>query len=300
MHTLSYSTQTLHFAILGLLFCSYRWFQDIITESAYQGFHTRRVVQGLKYGMLLFIVSEVMFFFSFFFSFFYFALTPSPWTGGIWPPKGIVAVNPWLLPFWNTVILLSSGVMLTWAHAAIIAGRRRDALWGMFCTIIIGALFTIFQFWEYTHASFCINDTAYGSIFYLVTGFHGFHVIIGAIFIFVCWLRAVSETNTSYTQEHHFGFIAALWYWHFVDIVWIFVFFVIYVWGSFGAWPGCSEFYFNENIGHLKNAAKFTLALSRESGVTMVAVCFFWKYLDSIIDRLDLPLWEKLDDSNIN
>ena len=197
--------QFLHFGISSLLYFMYRWFQDIITESVYQGHHTRRVVQGLKYGMLLFIVSEVMFFFSFFWAFFHYSLSPSIWTGGVWPPKGVVAVNPCILPTINTFILLTSGVTLTWAHAELIVGKRAHVLHAMVWTLCLSTLFTGFQALEYKYSAIHMNDSAYGSIFYMVTGFHGFHVFVGSIFILTCFCRVFNAESVT-TRQQNFGY----------------------------------------------------------------------------------------------
>jgi heme/copper-type cytochrome/quinol oxidase subunit 3 len=212
-----------------LCYFLYRWFQDIITEAVYQGHHTRRVVQGLKLGMLLFIVSEVVFFLCLFFVYFYYSQSPSIWVGEVWPPKGINPIKPELLPLINTGLLLASGVTLTWAHAEIIAGHRMNVLKGVAWTLVLASLFTIFQYLEYRYSSIHINDSAFGSIFFMVTGFHGFHVLVGTVFILVCFLRVLNPKNVTFTKQHHFGFIAALWYWHFVDVIWLFVFFVFYI-----------------------------------------------------------------------
>jgi cytochrome c oxidase subunit 3 len=212
-----------------LAFCLYRWFSDVITEATFEGNHTKKVRQGLRYGMLLFIISEIMFFFSFFWAFFHSSLNPSIYIGAVWPPYGLQVLNPWGLPFLNTLILLYSGLSITWAHRAIIAGLYNKTTIGLGITIGAGILFTMLQAKEYVEAPFSINDSIYGSVFFLATGFHGFHVIIGTIFLFVCFLR---HLNFHFTREHHFGFEAAAWYWHFVDVVWIFLFLTIYIWGS--------------------------------------------------------------------
>lgn len=220
----------------SLLYFMYRWFQDIITESAYQGHHTRRVVQGLKYGMLLFIISEIMFFFSFFLAYFYYSLSPSIWIGGVWPPQGVVTTGPCLLAATNTLLLLGSGISLTWAHAALIAGDRVRVIKGVTYTIEMAVYFMFVQYWEYKYSGLHMNDSVFGSIFFMITGFHGFHVFIGVIFICTCLCRVSNPNNVTFTRQHHFGFMAALWYWHFVDIVWLFVFFIVYIWGSWGSW----------------------------------------------------------------
>jgi cytochrome c oxidase subunit 3 len=216
-------------SLVCILFCLYRWFSDVITESTFEGNHTHKVQLGLRCGMLLFIISEIMFLFAFFWAFFHPSLIPSIFIGAIWPPKGIDVLNPWGLPFFNTIILLSSGVSITWAHRNIIAGRHKETVWGLGITIILGILFTILQATEYIEAPFSINSGIYGSVFFLATGFHGFHAMIGTIFLIVCFFR---QLKFHFTREHHFGFEAAAWYWHFVDVVWLFLFTTIYWWGA--------------------------------------------------------------------
>ena len=184
---------------------------------------------GLRYGMILFIVSELMFFVAFFWAFFHASLSPTVEIGAVWPPKGIEVLNPWEVPFLNTVILLSSGAAVTWAHHAIVAGARNQAIYGLILTILLAIFFTGLQALEYLEAPFTISDGVYGSTFYLATGFHGFHVFIGTVFLSVCLLRLI---NFHFTKSHHFGFEAAAWYWHFVDVVWLFLFVAIYWWGG--------------------------------------------------------------------
>jgi heme/copper-type cytochrome/quinol oxidase subunit 3 len=212
-----------------LFYFLYRWFQDIITESVYQGHHTWRVVQGLKLGTLLFILSEAMLFFCFFLAYFYYSQSPSIWIGAVWPPKGIMPIHLGGMPIINTGLLLISGVTLTWAHSEIISGRRLNFFKGTVWTLALSGLFMTFQYLEYKYSSIHINDSVFGSIFFMVTGFHGFHVLIGTVFIFVSFLRTLNSENTTITRQQHFGFIAGLWYWHFVDIIWLFVFFVFYI-----------------------------------------------------------------------
>lgn len=219
----------IHTALPILLLIVYRWFRDIVVESTFEGNHTAKVQTGLRFGMVLFIVSEIMFFFAFFWAFFHSSLSPAVAIGCVWPPMGIETLNPWEVPFLNTLILLSSGVSITWAHRAIIAGNRANTIIGLGITILLGIIFTLCQLFEYITAPFGINDGVYGSVFYMATGFHGFHVFVGTTFLVVCLLRQVFY---HFTIEHHFGFEAAAWYWHFVDVVWLFLFTSIYWWGS--------------------------------------------------------------------
>lgn len=212
-----------------ILYTMYVWWRDIVREGTYEGQHTKIVQKGLRMGVILFIVSEVMFFVAFFWGFFHSSLNPSPFIGGVWPPAYLEILNPWEVPLVNTILLLSSGATITWAHHAIIGGNRDEALKALFATLILAILFTLLQILEYTHAPFTISDGVYGSSFYMATGFHGFHVFIGTCFIAVCTIRLYLH---HFTQEHHFGFEAAAWYWHFVDVVWLFLFLSIYWWGS--------------------------------------------------------------------
>ena len=176
--------------------------------------------------MMLFIASEVMFFVAFFWAFFDFALYPRD---GVWPLEGVETFDPFDLPLINTLVLLLSGTTVTWAHDAIIRGDRRETLLGLGLTVGLGVCFTALQAYEYSHAAFGFSDGIYSSTFYMATGFHGFHVIVGTIFLAVCWFRAKAG---HFTPEHHFGFEAAAWYWHFVDVVWLFLFICIYWWGA--------------------------------------------------------------------
>ncbi|HTE38140.1 MAG TPA: cytochrome c oxidase subunit 3 [Reyranella sp.] len=213
----------------------YWWWRDVIVES--RKYHTAVVQLGLRYGMILFIASEVLFFAAFFWAFFdaaiYHASPELPGrteaNGGIWPPKGVHVIAPFDLPFMNTLILLLSGTTVTWAHHSILEGKNRDAVRGLLLTVILGACFTAIQLYEYANAPFGFRDNIYTSTFFLATGFHGFHVFVGTTFLLVCLFRAMKG---QFTPRQHFGFEAAAWYWHFVDVVWIFLFFCIYWWGA--------------------------------------------------------------------
>jgi cytochrome c oxidase subunit 3 len=212
--------------ILFIMFC---WWRDVIREGTVEGQHTSSVQNGLKLGMLLFIASEIMFFFAFFWAFFHCSFNPSPAIGGIWPPAFIVILDPWKIPLLNTFLLLSSGASVTWAHHAIIVGSKFQAMVALIVTILLAMIFTSYQILEYYTAPFSIADGIYGSTFYMATGFHGFHVFVGTCFLTVCLFRLYFN---HFTREHHFGFEAAAWYWHFVDVVWLFLFITIYWWGS--------------------------------------------------------------------
>ncbi len=235
MHGASLWATVPGFAMILLTF--YFWGRDIIaesntTEAGTSVYHSPQVRNGLRMGMLLFIASEVMFFFAFFWAWFS-NLIPaiSKTAHEIWPPEGIVPLATWDLPFLNTLILLSSGATLTWAHHALNAGNRQSLKTGLLLTIFLGLLFTALQAYEYVHATFTIEDGIYGSAFYLATGFHGFHVIVGTIFLGVCYKRALSG---DFTPDAHVGFQSAAWYWHFVDAVWVFLFISVYWYGSSG------------------------------------------------------------------
>jgi cytochrome c oxidase subunit 3 len=228
--------------VVGVLYTMFMWWRDVVKES-HKGDHTDVVSLHLRYGMLLFIASEVMFFVAWFWAFFDAslftgdAMQPSrvEATAGIWPPKGVDVFDPWHLPLVNTLILLTSGTTVTWAHHALLNNDREGLKWGLALTIGLGLLFTAIQAYEYSHAAFAFNrdngGNIYGSTFFMATGFHGFHVIIGTLFLIVCLFRALAG---HFRPEKHFGFEAAAWYWHFVDVVWLFLFSCIYVWGSAG------------------------------------------------------------------
>ena len=229
MHSFRGGSTLLMFGLAMLMYTMFVWWRDVIRESTFEGYHTSVVCRGLRYGMILFILSEVMFFVAFFWAFFHSSLAPAVEIGAVWPPKGIDALNPWGVPFLNTLILLSSGAAVTWAHHALRAGLFMSTLKGLLATIILAAVFTSLQGVEYIEAPFTISDGIYGSTFYLATGFHGFHVIIGTVFLTVCCVR---HYLGHFTSNHHFGFEAAAWYWHFVDVVWLFLFVSIYWWGG--------------------------------------------------------------------
>jgi cytochrome c oxidase subunit 3 len=223
----------LYVGALAVLTCMFLWWRDVLKESRTPGLHSAVVRLGLRYGMILFIASEVMFFVAFFWAYFHFALYPEHVSGAaraIWPPQGIKTFDPFHLPFLNTMILLLSGCTVTWAHHALIEGDRKSLITGLALTVLLGMLFTGLQAWEYAVAPFAFNGGGvYPSVFFLATGFHGFHVIVGTIFLAVMLFRAI---RGHFTPEKHFGFEAAAWYWHFVDVVWLFLFVSIYWWGA--------------------------------------------------------------------
>jgi len=218
-----------HFGHTLLSTIAFFWWEDIIREATLEGQHTANVQLGLRMGMLLFIVSEIMFFFAFFWAFFHFSFNPSIFIGGVWPPAFLTILSPWEIPLLNTIILLTSGATVTAAHHSIVWGSNKLSLIALLATIVLAIFFTLLQAIEYYTAPFSIYSTVYGSTFFMLTGFHGFHVFLGTNFLLVCYPRIVLN---HFTKEHHFGFEAAAWYWHFVDVVWLFLFLTVYFWGS--------------------------------------------------------------------
>nr|AMW67818.1 cytochrome c oxidase subunit III [Nallachius americanus] len=214
---------------LIMIMTMYQWWRDITREGTFQGLHTLKVAYGLRWGMILFIVSEVFFFISFFWAFFHSSLSPAIEINMQWPPLSINPFNPLEIPLLNTVILLSSGISITWAHHALLESNYTQCYQSLLLTIILGFYFTILQGYEYVESSFTIADSVYGSTFFMATGFHGLHVIIGSTFLLVCLIR---HHLNHFSKTHHFGFEAAAWYWHFVDVVWLFLYISIYWWGS--------------------------------------------------------------------
>ena len=219
--------------LVTVLYTMFAWWADVVDESQH-GDHTPVVRIGLRYGVVLFIMSEVMFFLAWFWSFFKHAMYPmtevSPKIDGVWPPAGIETFDPWHLPLINTLILLLSGAAVTWAHHALAHENNRDDMkWGLIIAVVLGVFFTILQAYEYSHAQFGFAGNIYSASFFMATGFHGFHVVIGTIFLLVCLIRLQAG---QFTQESHVGFEAAAWYWHFVDVVWLFLFAAVYIWGA--------------------------------------------------------------------
>jgi len=227
LNRLAYSGFILVLGLLIVILISALWWRDVIREAVYEGRHTQVVQAGLKVGMLLFIVSEIMFFFSFFWAFFHSSLSPSVQIGCTWPPMGITPFNPWSIPLLNTVILVLSGATVTCVHYGLIANSNKLVIGGFLFTIFLAGLFTAFQCYEYFEAPFSINDSVFGSVFFMTTGFHGLHVFIGTIFLIICFIRYFAG---HFSEKHHVGFEVAAWYWHFVDVVWLFVYIFFYVW----------------------------------------------------------------------
>lgn len=237
-HDHSFGLPVMIAGIIGIIACAAYWWREVIREGIHDHAHTPAVQHGLRFGMALFITSEVMFFVAFFWAFISAAVMPKiplsdTWdilqTYTMWPPAGIVTFDPFDIPFMNTLVLLLSGTTVTWAHHAVVHGNQQEATKALTLTVLLGLCFTALQAYEYHHATFAFTDGVYASTFYMATGFHGAHVIIGTIFLFVMLIRSKRGTLT---PKGHLGFEFAAWYWHFVDVVWLFLFVTIYWWGS--------------------------------------------------------------------
>nr|YP_009706667.1 cytochrome c oxidase subunit III [Aphaena amabilis]QEP09164.1 cytochrome c oxidase subunit III [Aphaena amabilis] len=205
------------------------WWRDVTRESTFQGNHTIKVKILMKTGMIMFISSEIMFFLSFFWMFFHSSLSPSIEIGMNWPPKSIKTFNPMEVPLLNTIILISSGISVTWAHHSILMNKMKSSNKSLMLTIMLGLYFTMLQKWEYQQSMFTMADSIYGSSFFLTTGFHGIHVIVGTLFLMVSAMRCM---KMHFSMNHHLGLEAAIWYWHFVDVVWLFLYLTVYWWGK--------------------------------------------------------------------
>ena len=229
IHGFSNAIYFLYCALISLILSMTFWWRDVISEGTYLGNHTLAVQRGLNMGVGLFIISEALFFLGIFWAYFHSSLSPTVEMGAHWPPMGIESINPFELPLLNTIILLSSGVTVTYAHHSLIKGDRQGALYGTVYTVVLAIVFTVLQGVEYTVSSFTISDGTYGSCFYFGTGFHGLHVMIGTAFIAVGLWRVLSY---HVTDNHHLGFEASILYWHFVDVVWLFLYISVYYWGS--------------------------------------------------------------------
>lgn len=228
MHGFNNIHYILFLSLLNLNLSMFFWFRDIISEATYLGNHTYAVQRGLRLGFGLFIVSEALFFLGIFWAFFHSSLSPNIELGAQWPPMGIQAVNPFELPLFNTILLLSSGVTITYAHHSIIQGNRKGALYGTIATVLLAITFTMFQLVEYEVSSFTISDSVYGSIFYFSTAFHGIHVLVGTIFLAIGFWRILGY---HLTDHHHLGLESGILYWHFVDVVWLLLYISVYYWG---------------------------------------------------------------------
>nr|ASY98570.1 cytochrome c oxidase subunit III [Metallyticus sp. JZ-2017] len=227
--TNQFNENLMFMGMMILIITIIQWWRDVVRESTYQGCHTKKVMTGLRWGMILFIVSEVFFFISFFWTFFHSSLTPTIELSVEWPPMGIKPFNPLLIPLLNTTVLLASAITITWSHHGLLENNYNQATQGLLLTITLGVYFTLLQLYEYYEAPFTIADSVFGSIFFVATGFHGLHVIIGSTFLLICYYRMLF---IHFSSDHHFGFEAATWYWHFVDVVWLFLYISIYWWSS--------------------------------------------------------------------
>lgn len=217
------------FSLICIIIISTAWWKDVARESTYQGFHQFIVESGLKIGIILFIASEVLFFTSFFWSYFHSSIRPNMEIGQRWPPTFIKSFDPINVPLLNTIILIRSGVSVTWSHHAILSNYKKEAIFSLIITCLLGIYFTILQAIEYIQAEFSISDSSYGSTFFIATGFHGIHVLIGTSFLLISLFRLNYLSNP---PTHIIGFELAAWYWHFVDIVWLFLYISIYWWGN--------------------------------------------------------------------
>lgn len=236
LHSNFYGLPLLSGGVLLIVLALFKWWGSMIREGIEEKVHTEPVRNSFRIGMAFFIFSEVMFFFAFFWSFFNFSLDPVNLLDGVWatikgtwPSAGIKPLDPWNLPLMNTLILLLSGTTVTWAHYSLEQNNQKDMVKALGITVLLGLLFTCLQAYEYHHAEFTIKDGIYPSNFYMATGFHGMHVIVGTIFLAVCYFRA--KKGHFFNGQGHVGFEMAAWYWHFVDVVWLFLFIFVYIWG---------------------------------------------------------------------
>jgi len=223
----NFKLSLLFLRLLGILLTIYQWWRDVAREATFQGLHTSVVKSRIKWGIILFIVREILFFFRFFWAFFHARLSPDIEIGISWPPTGVSTFNPYHIPLLNTTILLSSGATITWSHHRIIERNYKSAFNSLLLTVILGIYFTSLQAFEYLEAPFRISDRIFGTTFFVATGFHGLHVLIGTTFLLVNLVR-IYEGHLS--NNHHFSFEAAAWYWHFVDVVWLFLYTFVYWW----------------------------------------------------------------------
>ena len=215
-------------SIIFILYLSYIWWKDIGSEGRLEGRHTNKIITSLYFSIILFILSEVCFFFSFFWGYFHRRLRPCFELGIVWPPVGVVGFNPYTIPLLNSSILLSSGVTVTWAHHSVVRGRYNNYIYRIIITVGLGAYFSYLQNIEYIESFFSFADRVYGRIFFLATGFHGLHVIIGRLFLLINLIRSLLG---NFNSEHHIGLELSIWYWHFVDVVWLFLYICVYWWG---------------------------------------------------------------------
>lgn len=231
--------------IIGLLFLILvilQWWRDVSRERHHQGCHTNHVVLGVRLGIIIFIISEIIFFFSFFWSYFHSSLNVVFNVGAVWPSLGIEPLFRFSTPILNSFILICRGVTVTWAHHRFIEGNYNTSMSGLFITVFLGVWFTSLQIEEYIESFYRLADSVYGAVFFVSTGFHGMHVIIGTIFLLVCIFRLFYG---HFSIDHHMGLEASIWYWHFVDVIWLLLFFIAYYWGTWDYWFRGFEFDYN-------------------------------------------------------
>lgn len=229
MHNYLDAGYLLIFAFIFVVLIFIYWTRDIVREFLYLGVHTLKSKEGINSGFNLFIISEAFFFAGFIYAYFYSALAPTIYLGASWPPVGLEALDPWGIPFLNTLILLTSGSTATYAHNALLSDRRRDGLLGLLLTIILAWAFTGLQVYEYYEASFSLSDSIYGGVFFSTVSLHGAHVVIGTLFLMVAYYRL---SKFQFSAKSHIGLETSLLYWHFVDLIWLFVFSFYYIWAA--------------------------------------------------------------------
>lgn len=233
MHYYRYALFVMCLSFICLIIVASLWWWDLIIETQTFSIYTPLIQRNLKIGMILFILSEVFFFFSFFWAFFHSSLSPSIAIGGIWPPEYFMEINkvidPWDIALVNTAFLLTSGLLVSWGHSSIRLKEMEDAFFGLFFCLFCASFFTGWQVYEYYYENLLLCDGIYGSCFFMLTGFHGIHVICGSIFLIVCTIRL---RFNHFDDGRHVGLDCAVWYWHFVDIVWILLYIFVYVWGN--------------------------------------------------------------------
>nr|YP_010585957.1 cytochrome c oxidase subunit III [Plectrocnemia tsukuiensis]UZZ43693.1 cytochrome c oxidase subunit III [Plectrocnemia tsukuiensis] len=223
------NTNLMNLGLLIIILTMIQWWRDITRESTNQGFHTKKVMMNMKWGMIMFIISEILFFTSFFWAFFHSTLSPIIDLGMLWPPKNIQPFNPFKIPLLNSIILLSSGITVTWTHQMILMNNKKKSMLSLMFTIMLGVYFTMIQIMEYKEAPFSLNDSIYGTTFFVTTGFHGLHVLIGTTMLIISMMRLKMN---HFSMNHHIGLEVTIWYWHFVDVVWLFLFIFMYWWSK--------------------------------------------------------------------
>jgi len=218
----------------SLVFCGFCWFSDVCEEATKQGYHTLAVRRSLRNGFFLFLASEIMLFFGFFWAFFHSSFNPAIDFSCLWPFAGIDVIPFYGVPFLNTLLLIFSGFSVTWAHRSTALGRYSEVIDSLLITLLLGFVFLFLQIMEYYQATYNFDDSVFACSFYMLTGLHGLHVLVGVCFLSVCFLRFL---NKQFSVNHYMGFVFAIWYWHFVDIVWIALFVIIYIWGGWSPEP---------------------------------------------------------------